>query len=55
MIKLSGNEWEGEAGWGAGSLSGAAGVIVSEVVTIVSKGWDEGEGRYLEGHVCLRT
>ena len=31
-MKLSGKEWEGEAGWGAGSLAGAAGVIVSEVV-----------------------
>lgn len=27
-MKLSGKEWEGEAGWGAGSLAGAAGVIV---------------------------
>ena len=36
-MKLSGNEWEGEAGWGAGSFAGAAGGIVSEVVAIVSE------------------
>lgn len=37
-MKLSGKEWEGEAGWGAGSSAGAAGVIVSEVVDDVSGG-----------------
>ena len=29
-MKLFGREWEGEAGWGAGSFGGAAEVIVSE-------------------------
>ena len=33
-MKLSGREWEGEAGWGVGSWAGAAGVIVSEVVGV---------------------
>ncbi len=33
-MKLSGREWEGEAGWGAGSVVGAAGVIVSEWVVV---------------------
>lgn len=33
-MKLSGKELDGEAGWGAGSLAGAAGVIVSEVLLV---------------------
>lgn len=46
-MKLSGREWEGEAGWGAGSPTGAAGVIVSEgqgSSLSVVVGWDCGRG-----------
>lgn len=45
-MKLSGKEWAGAAGWGAGSLAGAAGVIVPEVVVVVVSrvGLRSGEG-----------
>lgn len=57
-MKLSGSEWEGEAGWGAGSWAGAAGEIVSEGCLLDrSGGAGEGEGRgggsYWGGYVCL--
>lgn len=44
-MKLSGSEWEGEAGWGAGSWAGAAGEIVSGGCLLDrSGGAGEGEG-----------